>query len=106
MRKCGYERYPKRWNLPGKPIGGDLIWKGEKGFVVDYGYFLQDILIYSVYFENDLITGCCGKGTGKCEESRGLGMIEFTEEAKKTLGIGNFDEQGNGETSEGDSYLL
>lgn len=44
--------------FPSKEKGEILIRKGEKGYVVDHGYFLQDILIYSVYFENGLIIGC------------------------------------------------
>lgn len=44
--------------FPGKERGEILIRKGQRGVVIDQGYFLQDIIIYSVYFDNDLIVGC------------------------------------------------
>jgi nitrogen fixation protein NifZ len=44
--------------FPNKPRGEILVRQGEKGVVIDHGYFLQDILVYSVYFESGQIVGC------------------------------------------------
>lgn len=44
--------------FPGYDRGEILVGKGEKGVVVDHGYFLQDILIYTVYFEKGFVVGC------------------------------------------------
>ncbi|HBI02791.1 MAG TPA: nitrogen fixation protein NifZ [Paenibacillaceae bacterium] len=44
--------------FPNKPKGEIIIRQGEKGVVIDHGYFLQDILVYSVYFESGFIVGC------------------------------------------------
>lgn len=44
--------------FPGYDKGAVIIGRGEKGVVVDLGYFLQDIQIYTVYFEKGMIVGC------------------------------------------------
>ncbi|WP_339064332.1 nitrogen fixation protein NifZ [Tepidibacillus marianensis] len=44
--------------FPGKNKGEILVYQGEKGVVIDHGYFLQDILIYTVYFESGVMVGC------------------------------------------------
>lgn len=44
--------------FPGYDRGAVIVGKGEKGVIVDQGYFLQNILIYTVYFEKGFIVGC------------------------------------------------
>lgn len=45
--------------FPGKEVGDFLIRRGSMGVVRDVGSYLQDQLIYSVYFlQEDMIVGC------------------------------------------------
>ncbi|CCQ92511.1 NifZ family protein [[Clostridium] ultunense Esp] len=43
---------------PGMDRGAIIIREGEVGTIVDYGYFLQDILVYTVFFARGLLVGC------------------------------------------------
>ncbi|OIJ17293.1 nitrogen fixation protein NifZ [Anaerobacillus alkalilacustris] len=44
--------------VPNYERGEIIVKKGTEGVVVDHGYFLQDILIYSVYLSGGFIVGC------------------------------------------------
>ncbi|WP_027417113.1 nitrogen fixation protein NifZ [Aneurinibacillus terranovensis] len=44
--------------FPGIDKGEIIIRQGQTGVVVDYGYFLQDILVYTVCFDNGYMVGC------------------------------------------------
>lgn len=48
--------------FPGKELGENLVKKGEEGYVVSIGTYLQAYYIYSVHFlERNVIVGCRAK---------------------------------------------
>ncbi|BAY98027.1 NifZ protein [Tolypothrix tenuis PCC 7101] len=56
---------------PGKDIGETLAKKGEIGYIVSIGTFLQTSYIYAVHFiEKGVIVGCRKKELENVEESK------------------------------------
>jgi nitrogen fixation protein NifZ len=48
--------------FPGKDIGETLANKGDEGYIISIGTYLQTAYIYSVHFlETNNIVGCLGK---------------------------------------------
>lgn len=48
--------------FPGKEVGAHLAKKGDVGYIVGIGTYLQTAYIYSVHFlETNYIVGCLGK---------------------------------------------
>lgn len=48
--------------FPGKQIGETLANKGDEGYIISIGTYLQTAYIYSVHFlENGNVVGCLGK---------------------------------------------
>ena len=48
--------------FPGRQIGETLANKGDEGYIISIGTYLQTAYIYSVHFlENGNIVGCLGK---------------------------------------------
>jgi nitrogen fixation protein NifZ len=58
--------------FPGEQVGAHLAKKGDEGYVIGIGTFLQTSYIYSVHFlETNRVVGCLGK------------ELEFVEEAPR-----------------------
>ena len=48
--------------FPGKQIGETLAHKGDEGYIISIGTYLQTAYIYSVHFlETNNVVGCLGK---------------------------------------------
>ncbi|WP_413167106.1 nitrogen fixation protein NifZ [Capilliphycus salinus ALCB114379] len=48
--------------FPGKELGENLVKKGEEGYIVSIGTYLQAYYIYAVHFlERNVIVGCRAK---------------------------------------------
>lgn len=48
--------------FPGRQIGETLANKGDEGYIISIGTYLQTAYIYSVHFlENGNVVGCLGK---------------------------------------------
>lgn len=47
---------------PGETVGTPLVQKGEEGYIIGIGTYLQTAYIYSVHFlETNRVVGCLGK---------------------------------------------
>lgn len=56
--------------FPGKDIGFHLAKKGDIGYIVGIGTYLQRAYIYSVHFlESNFVVGCLGKELEMMEDS-------------------------------------
>lgn len=56
--------------FPGKDIGATLVKKGEVGYVISIGTFLQNSYIYAVHFiESGFVVGCRRKELESAEVS-------------------------------------
>jgi nitrogen fixation protein NifZ len=56
--------------FPGRDIGVTLAKKGETGYVVSIGTYLQSYYIFAVHFiESNLVIGCRGKELESAEET-------------------------------------
>jgi len=59
--------------FPGKEIGFHLAKKGDIGYIVGIGTYLQRAYIYSVHFlETNYVVGCLGKELELAEERQPL----------------------------------
>jgi nitrogen fixation protein NifZ len=48
--------------FPGKPVGETLANKGDEGYIISIGTYLQTAYIYSVHFmQTNNVVGCLGK---------------------------------------------
>ncbi|MDI3326944.1 MAG: nitrogen fixation protein NifZ [Alicyclobacillaceae bacterium] len=57
---------------PNQPVGAVLVRCGERGVVVDRGWFLQDRLVYAVYFlESGRTVGCLESELKKVDQGAG-----------------------------------
>ncbi len=75
--------------------GEILVPKGLPGYVVDIGTFLQDHLVYAVFFENGRLVGCLERELAPLEEGRAGEDLE----TGAVLGSAPADREGAGSGS-------
>lgn len=57
--------------FPGKPVGFHLAKKGDVGYIVGIGTYLQQAYIYSVHFlDSNFVVGCLSREMELAEDDR------------------------------------
>lgn len=76
---------------PGLDVGAPLVRRGDTGYVINVGTFLQDQLIYTIHFiKQDRVVGCRKEEIISAEDEWVPSKFEFREKviACKKLAIG------------------